>query len=296
MKPHLFLDYKIKYARALPLSACSVTKPRLLSREGIDPDRGSVLLFLLPYYTSEGEGGDLSMYAAGRDYHGIFRRLSERLLSDLRRLMPDAAFAAYADHSPIDEKIAAAMAGLGVIGCHSLLINEDYSSFVFIGGIYSDIPVGDWLTIADGISIPDSLSVSYCSRCGACRRACPVSAIGDGDAPGDGFGIDPVLCLSAVSQKKTLTEEEEKLIAGAPFLWGCDVCQLACPHTAAARKKGTIYTPVEEFHENVIPSLTEEILDSLIESGEFESRAFSWRGEGVVRRNIKLRQKKDLTK
>ncbi len=233
------------------------------------------------------------MYAAGRDYHGIFRSVSERMLSLFRKTCPEATFAAYADHSPIDEKIAAAMAGLGIIGCHSLLINCDYSSFVFIGGIYSDIPASRWPELADGISLPDSLTVSHCSGCGACRRACPVGAVGCGEPGSTGFGIDPVACLSAVSQKKTLTDEEERLIAGAPFLWGCDVCQLACPHTAAAIRSGTVYTPVPEFHENVIPSLTEEILDSLIESGEFGSRAFSWRGEATVRRNVKLHNKKE---
>lgn len=294
MKPHLFRDYKIKYASVLPLSDCTVTKPSLLTREGIDPVCGSVLLFLLPYYTKEGEGGDLSMYAAGRDYHGVFRRLSESLLSDLRRLLPEATFAAYADHSPIDEKIAAAKAGLGIIGCHSLLINEEYSSFVFIGGIYSDISAEGWLSFIDGVTLPSERKVSYCSHCGACRRACPVDAIGNGDAASGGFGIDPETCLSAVSQKKRLTEAEEKLITHAPFLWGCDVCQLACPYTAAALKNGTIYTPVIEFHENVIPSLTEKILDSLIESGEFPHRAFAWRGEATIRRNIKLRNRKEV--
>lgn len=288
MKPHLYSDYKIKYAAALPLSACTVTKAPLLTREGIDPEDGSVLLFLLPYYTKEGEGGNLSMYAAGRDYHGVFRRLSERILSEFHSLCPEARFAAYADHSPIDEKIAAAKAGLGVIGCHSLLINEEYSSFVFIGGIYSDMKAENWLSLIDDVALPEEPAVSYCTRCGACRRACPVGAVGND------IGIDPEACLSAISQKKKLSWAEEELIASAPFLWGCDVCQLACPYTAAARESGTIYTPVSEFHESVIPSLTEEILDSLLESGEFPHRAFSWRGEATVRRNIKLRNRKEV--
>ncbi|MCD7712321.1 MAG: hypothetical protein LUJ25_06345, partial [Firmicutes bacterium] len=135
----LYELYKIKYAAPVPLSHCRINKRYLLDREGIGED-GSALLFLMPYYKRASFGGNVSMYAAARDYHLFFKSLADDLIPRLcDGTEKDAKFAAYADHSPISEMYAAAIAGLGVLGENGLLINYEYSSFCFIGGIYSRI-------------------------------------------------------------------------------------------------------------------------------------------------------------
>mgnify|MGYP003447445328 CR=1 FL=1 len=47
-------------------------------------------------------------------------------------------------------------------------------------------------------------------------------------------------------------------------------------------------TPIQFFKEGRIDNLDEKILDELISSGNFKSRAFAWRGEEVLRRNLCL--------
>lgn len=284
MKLNLYRDLKIKYSAVLPLGACNVTKPELLSRHGIGKD-GSVLLFLLPYLTKAAEGGNLSAYAAPRDYHRVFAETADLILPKLCAERPDAVFAAYADHSPISEKLAAASAGLGRIGRHSLLVNDEHASFVFIGGIYSSLPARDWLDLTDGSAVftdADSLpGIRPCDGCGACVRACPSGAVTEN-------GIDVSRCLSALSQKKRLTDSEKSLLSCSPYVWGCDVCQLVCPVFTAAKESGTVYTPLTQFQEEVIPDMNEKTLDELIAEGKFEDRAYSWRGRETVSRNIEL--------
>ena len=273
---------------AIPLSECVIVKPYLLEREGLPTDgSGSVLLFLLPYYTKSGEGGNVSMYAVAEDYHEYARMLFSELCPRLRELAPEAHFAGYADHSPILEVDAAAKAGLGVYGENGLLISKPYSSFVFIGGIYTDLDVSAWERMVCGVKVRDAYVPGRCCGCGACRASCPAGAIGE-------LGhIDRERCFSAVTQKKRLTENDEKAVADAEYVWGCDICQLVCPMTKAVRAAGTLETPLSYFKQKLIKTLDEGTLSALCGSGEFSRRAFSWRGADVVRRNLRLRDKKE---
>lgn len=282
--------YGIDVFGALPLDVCIISKPYLLDRASITKD-GSVLLFLLPYYTHGGEGGNVSMYAAAEDYHAYCRDLFDDVCSRLSRLCPDAKFCGYADHAPIYEVDAAAKAHLGVYGKNGLLISAAYSSFVFIAGIYTSLPAAEWENLVCGVKYPDDGDNNYeprrCPDCGRCRSACPANAILD-------LGrIDTEKCLSAVTQKKKLTEADETAVAGAEYVWGCDICQLVCPYTVAAKAAGTLETPLSYFKEKLIKTLDEDTLTALAEKGQFGRRAFSWRGEETVRRNLRLHDKTD---
>ncbi len=284
MKLDLHELYGIDVCGALPLDVCIISKPYLLNRAGIGTD-GSVLLFLLPYYTRGGEGGNVSMYAAAEDYHGFCRELFSDVCARLSLLCPGGVFCGYADHAPVYEVDAAAKAGLGVYGKNGLLLSRAYSSFVFIAGIYSSIPAAKWEDLVCGVKLPDSFEPRYCPDCGRCRDACPAHAIMDKGR------IDTEKCLSAVTQKKRLTEADESAVADAEYVWGCDICQLVCPYTVAAKAAGTLETPLSYFKEKLIKTLDMHTLDELSRDGEFERRAFSWRGEATVRRNLRLREK-----
>ena len=67
-------------------------------------------------------------------------------------------------------------------------------------------------------------------------------------------------------------------------VWGCDLCQIACPHTRRAIAAGHT-TPIPYFHKARIPHLDSATLSEMSRE-EFESRAFSWRGRATVARNL----------
>lgn len=258
----LLLSERITEYGILPIGEACVLRPELFSRgDAITPK--SVILFLVPYYT--GPADNLSLYAVSRDYHLYMREVAARLITALAAAYPDAAFRAFSDHSPIDERHAAARAGLGLLGDNGLLINKTYGSFVFIGEVFTDL---------EAPANTPLFPITTCEHCGACRRACPTAALSE---EGE--------CLSELTQRKgELGEETVALMRRYKTVWGCDLCQTACPHTRRAIASGTV-TPIPFFHEERIPHLTSEMLDRM-DTSTFKTRAFSWRGRTTVARNL----------
>ncbi len=246
------------------LSFCDVDLIRasLLEKEEFEPR--SVLLFLIPYYA--GETKNLSLYAAAKDYHLYMRALAERLICGIREKYPEASAKGFADHSPIDERTAAARAGLGILGENGLLIHEKYGSFVFIGEIITDLA-------PEKLFARPMQREQGCEKCGICRSLCPTGILrGESDA-----------CLSAITQRKgELSEWEIGLMRKYNTVWGCDECQRACPHNLSP-----VPSPIPFFHEARIPHLSRELLDEMGKDA-FAERAFAWRGRKTIERNLDL--------
>ena len=257
----------IALAAPLSLSACRIVKPYLLERAGITS--GTAFLFAVPYYTTECEdpARNISAYAVSDDYHLFFSTLFNTILPQLQASFPSNKFVGFTDHSPIAEVDAACKAGLGVLGCHRLLITKPYSSFVFLGEIITD-------AVLDAPAQP----IRTCPQCGACQKHCPV-------------GSDPTSCLSALTQKKgVLSESERASLLSHQTAWGCDLCQKACPFTAQAKKEGLLYTNIPFFKETALPHLSTSAVQAMTEE-EFSARAYSWRGRAVIARNLELLEK-----
>ncbi len=268
-------------ACAIPLSCCKPAKGYLLNRAGI-PAAGTAILFAVPYVMTEDvhdPARNLSLYAISRDYHGYMQTLSETLIPDLAEAFPPHRFALFADHSPICEVDAAARAGLGVLGMNGLLITPDYGSFVFLGEVVTD---ADYETVT-GTPIPDfPTEPPLCEGCGACVAACPAGCR-DGARE---------VCLSALTQKKgELTDGETHAIRQGRLVWGCDACQLACPHNIRVIREGRD-TPIPYFHEERRIHLDTAALDAMSDS-DFAARAYAWRGRAVIRRNMTLFENSD---
>lgn len=251
---------KIEYYSALDYVLLEEINPRLVRRHGFIPK--SAVIFLLPYFTGVPE--NISCYSASLDYHIIIREITDKLIAVLKESYPDNNFVGFGDHSPINERSAALMAGLGILGDNGLLITPKYGSYVFIADLITDLP-------PEVIGAVNPVPVSRCEGCGTCKAACPTGRLDENGAE----------CLSQVTQKKgELSEEEISLIKRNGTVWGCDVCQSVCPHN-----KNAPLTPIDFFYEHRIEKLTKRILDSM-DDDEFKKRAFAWRGRKTVERNL----------
>lgn len=262
-------EEKIDCYAVIPFSACKITKQHLLDRAPFAPQ--TAILFLVPYYAGETE--NLSRYASACDYHLYMRDLFTRLTPPLAE-KTGYRYLGFADHSPIDERHAAAIAGLGIRGDNGLLINEKYGSFVFIGELLTDAP-------PSLLGAKEPITPLRCPSCGACKNACPSGCLRG----------ESTLCLSAVTQKKgELTEEERALLLQGNSLWGCDVCQEICPYNQRIIREKQ-YTPITYFHKDRMAHLTREMLNAMDEE-TFTARAFSFRGRAPLERNLELLDKK----
>ena len=175
----------------------------------------------------------------------------------------DENFVPFIDNSPIPEVKAAALAGLGVIGKNGLLISEEYGSFVFIGSIVTTLEVAP------------PKAYSECDHCGKCIRACPTGAISETEK------FKKELCLSYITQKKgQLSDFEREKIAENGCIWGCDICQNACPKNIGIKK-----TFIQDFRENLYPILSENQINS---NDLPPKRAFFWRGKDTILRNLSI--------
>ncbi len=227
------------------------------------PEKGETVICVLFQYLlgSYGEERNISRYAVPEDYHLVLGKLLSRMAERLKEDFSGCEFAAFADNSPVPEVKACAFSGLGAVGKNSLLINKTYGSWVFIGEIVTDLSVR-------GINFTGN--IESCIGCNKCVESCPAGAISENG------GIDRERCLSAVTQRKgEPTPEEEKAIRASGCIWGCDICQEVCPMNAGAKAE-----PLREFTENCVFTLKGET--------SIKKRAFGWRGQAIIDRNLEI--------
>ena len=256
----VFGDEKIEYFAVLDYLKLRSYNRELTDRAGLIPR--TAIVFLIPYYVETPT--NLSAYASSLDYHIYVKDLTARISQSLKDEYPEYSFHGFGDHSPIDERYAALVGGLGVAGDSGMLINKKYGTYTFIADIITDMPPGL-------LGAREPQEIMTCSHCGACKRACPTGIL-------RGEGCD---CLSAITQRKgDLTEEEVELMRKFDTVWGCDVCQKVCPYN-----KSCEVTPIEFFHSNRITTLTSDYLSSL-DRNQLRAHAFGWRGRGVIARNL----------
>lgn len=205
--------------------------PELLTdARNLLPGGLSVVFALAPYETRDPGPtprgyGRVARYAWGRDYHRVFKKLLSRFGS--------AAVAgtairwrAFTDAIPLLERPYAARAQLGFIGKHTLLIRPGLGSFFLIGGIIFSAPIAD----APAESSTKKPTGS-CGTCFRCASSCPTNAI---ISP---YLLDARRCISYLTiEKRGMLTREERAHLGS-WLFGCDLCQDACPHNHRAIRR-----------------------------------------------------------
>ena len=160
----------------------------------------------------------ISRYALGRDYHKLMRKRLKQLGDKIAQHCENFNFRPFVDSAPILERPLAEKAGLGWIGKHSLLLNQQAGSWFFLGELLVDIPLP-----------VDSKPSNECGKCVACIKICPTQAIVEP------YVVDARRCISYLTiELRTAIPEEFRPLMGNR-IYGCDDCQLICPWNKFAK-------------------------------------------------------------
>jgi len=207
--------------------------------------------------------GYVARVAWGEDYHRVIREMLQKVLTEC-----GLEGQIQVDSGPWPEKELAVKAGLGWLGRNTLFYHPRYGSFVNLGVALLPLPASPELERA---------GAETGSGCGSCRRclvACPGGALSE-------QGLDVSRCLSAISQRRgELAPAAARLLP--PRLYGCDDCQLVCPHNQeqVQRMADWGWTEIEE----VLALSNRQFRET------WGKTAAGWRGSGVIKRNARLVQ------
>ncbi len=176
----------------------------------------SVISVGLNYYIDIKQSPDsllIARYGWGKDYHKVIEKKLKKIGKWLEIKRPKCKWRVCVDSSPLLEKAWAEEAGIGWIGKHSNIINQNIGSWVFLGH----------LICTENLE-PDIPAKSLCGECKKCIEACPTGAIQEP------FVVNSNNCLAY----HTIENRDEKIptfIAKkmGPWIAGCDICQEVCP-------------------------------------------------------------------
>ncbi len=195
------------------------------------PGVKSILMLGVNYRTVEpaaaGPGqGKVSRYAWGGDYHDEIRRMLRALAQFHRELVPDCKVRGVVDTAPLLERGFAQRAGIGWIGKNTLLINEQYGSWIFLAALLT----------TEELQHNEPTRASLCGSCRACLDACPTGAL---EAP---YRLDARKCISYLTIESHGPIPQKLQRTCGDRLFGCDACQEACP-----RNRGTPISSEKSF-------------------------------------------------
>ena len=183
--------------------------------------------------------GNISVYARNKDYHkwmkGRLKNFSSWFVSKTQ-----ASVKVFVDTAPIMEKPLAEQAGIGWIGKHTNLINDNYGNWLFLGVVLTDLIID---------FIEKYKNTNLCGSCSKCIDICPTNAfIGP-------YKLDARRCISylTIEYKGNIPREYRSLIGNR--IYGCDDCLAICPWNKFAKITKNIN--FKERKELINPSLKE---------------------------------------
>ncbi len=231
-----------------------------------------------PKSTKEDRRGIFARASWGEDYHHVLKRKLEELMVFIKAKEPDVRYEIMVDTGELVDGAVAERAGVGFTGKNTLLITEEFGSFVYLGEILISVPFK-----------PDKPLELDCGDCRKCIDVCPTGAIVEGGK------LNAQQCLAFQTQTKHFLKDEFKNVLGTR-IYGCDTCQAVCPYN-----KGIDFHHHPEFEPE--PEVAKPKLKPMLNASnrEFRSQfghvAGFWRGKNPLQRNaiIGLAHFKDKT-
>lgn len=163
------------------------------------------------------EKATISVYARGKDYHGLIKGKLKELAGLVARDTGEDV-KVFVDTAPLMEKPLAAQAGLGWQGKHTNLVSREFGSWLFLGVILSAAELA-----------PTPVKTGSCGTCRDCLDICPT------DAFPNPYQIDARKCISYLTiefKGKVDLDLREKM---GNRIYGCDDCLAVCPWNKYAK-------------------------------------------------------------
>ncbi len=206
---------------------------RLDPSELLSDARTLIVAGLNSYQPRPAGRGIVARYALGKDYHDVVRARLKEVAVWLEGF--GGRQRVCVDTSPLLEKVAAAVAGVGWQGKHTVLIHRRRGTWLLLGVIVSTLEIP-----------ADPPEPDRCGSCDRCIRACPTAAI---TAP---YQLDARRCLAylSVECKGPIPEEFRRAMGDRVF--GCDDCLDACPWNrwaVATREAALAARPMPDLRE-----------------------------------------------
>ena len=180
------------------------------------PNVKSVISLGYNYYTGENEIDSnkykISNYAWGEDYHKVIKLKLYGIIEYIKNnIKSEFEYRVCVDTSPLLEKKWAQKAGLGWIGKHTNLINQNIGSWFFLSEILLDFE----------LDFNKPFIEDLCGTCTKCIDECPTDAIIDD------YKLDSNKCISylTIEHRDDFKKNQEL----DNWIYGCDICQQVCP-------------------------------------------------------------------
>lgn len=212
------------------------------------PEVKSIVMITVNYFSESNSKSKykVSKYAQNIDYHWVLKSKLQDILNGIIEIDPSTVGKIFVDSGPFFEKSHAVNAGLGWIGKNGLLILPKKGSFHFIGT----------LLLNKELAEDTPYTQNHCGNCNKCIDACPTNAI---VTPRE---INANKCISYLTIEHKGEIPKEINFGDTCQIFGCDVCQLVCPHN----RFSTECTEESLMPSDIIQTMTDESWEELTKS------------------------------
>ena len=194
----------------------------------------SVISLVLAYKPDRRTEGTprIAQYAYGEDYHERLKRMMYQLIAKIKEQYPEFEGRPFVDTAPISDRHWAVRAGLGWIGRNTLFVHPRFGTYCFLGEIVTAAEIDNLQSLAQNLEFD-------CGNCRRCVDACPNQAIVDRQTADSvnhpQFKIINLLDARRCTSYNTIENRADALpesLNTQGYAFGCDICQVACPHNA----------------------------------------------------------------